>query len=60
MTVFDPARHDIDEVLAYLDTVSPVEIGRVLAAERRGPARPEILGQFPMSLGGRPQQTGEV
>lgn len=53
--MFDPREHDTAQVLDYLTSVDPREIGRVLAAERRGAARPEILGQFPTSLGGRPQ-----
>lgn len=57
MTRFDPAAHNVVEVLAYLDAVqdSPREVGRVLAAERIGLARPEILTQFSPQAGGRPQ-----
>lgn len=51
---FDPSEHDVIAVLAYLVTAEPVEIGRVLAAERRGLARDDILTRFPVSLGGRP------
>ncbi|MGW4090033.1 hypothetical protein [Nocardia sp. NPDC004750] len=54
MARFDPAEHDATAVLVYLDTAEPREIGRVLAAERFGLARPEILSRFPASLGGRP------
>lgn len=50
----DPTAHTVAEVLAYLASAEPAEVGRVLAVERRGLARPEILSQFPPSLGGRP------
>ena len=50
---FDPSEHSPEEVLALLADAEPRDIGRVLAAERRGLARPEILSQFPPSLGGR-------
>lgn len=51
--MFNPGEHTAAEVLAYLDGAYPALIGRVLAAERRGLARPEILSAFPQSLGGR-------
>lgn len=52
---FRPAEHTPDEVLAYLDdTADPVELGRVLAAERTGLARPEILARYSEPRGGRP------
>ncbi|MGY2019406.1 hypothetical protein [Nocardia gipuzkoensis] len=51
---FDPSTRSVAVVVIYLATASPQEIGRVLAAERRGLARPEILSRFPASLGGRP------
>lgn len=56
--MFDPATHSVEQVLDYLSTAAPREIGRVLAVERRGLARPEILSSFPPSLGGRPQLPG--
>lgn len=52
--MFDPRLRAVDEVLAYLATADAIEIGRVLAVERRGLARDEILSRFPASLGGRP------
>lgn len=56
----DPTAHTVTEVLAYLATADPIEVGRVLAVERRGLARPEILSAFPASLGGRPTPPREV
>ncbi|MBF6363219.1 hypothetical protein IU447_24180 [Nocardia farcinica] len=58
--MFDPAEHDIAAVLEHLATAGPREIGRVLAAERRGLARDEILARFPASLGGRPTPNMET
>lgn len=55
--MFDPSLHTVGEVLAYLADADPEEVGRVLALERRGRARMEILTQFPVSLGGRPPLT---
>lgn len=55
----DPTIHTAGEVLDYLADAAPREIGRVLARERRGLARPEILGRFPASLGGRPSEGGK-
>lgn len=57
---FDPAQHDSLDVLAYLLDAGPREIGRVLAAERRGRARDDILTQFPVALGGRPPTPKEL
>lgn len=53
---FRPADHTVAEVLAYLDQVDAdtVEVGRVLAAERTGLARPEILARYSERAGGRP------
>lgn len=52
---FRPAEHTVAEVLAYLDqTGDPIELGRVLAAERTGLARLEILARYSESRGGRP------
>jgi hypothetical protein len=54
-TRFRPAEHTPDEVLAYLNgTADPVEVGRVLAAERTGLARSEILARYSEYRGGRP------
>lgn len=53
--MFDPRLHTAAQVLDYLADADPREIGRVLAAERRGLARAQILTAFPPSLGGRPQ-----
>ena len=53
--MFDPATHSVEQVLDYLTVADPIETGRVLARERRGHGRPEILTAFPPSLGGRPQ-----
>lgn len=55
MTVFDPRLHTAEQVADYLLGADDREIGRVLAAERRGLARPQILTAYPPSLGGRPQ-----
>lgn len=52
--MFDPATHSVEQVLDYLTVADPIETGRVLARERRGLARDEILTRFPASLGGRP------
>lgn len=57
---FDPSMYSAEEVLALLVDADPRDIGRVLAAERRGLARPEILSQFPISLGGRPSLPGKA
>ncbi|MDX3019865.1 hypothetical protein [Streptomyces acidiscabies] len=41
---FEPAKHDVPEVLAYLDTITDeTEIARVLEAEKVGKARKTIL-----------------
>ncbi|MGW3572182.1 hypothetical protein ACWDSL_51470 [Streptomyces sp. NPDC000941] len=40
---FDPAKHSVKEVLAYLDTADPDEAERVIAAEQAGEARKTIL-----------------
>lgn len=53
---FDPRLHTALEVIDYLSNALPTEVGRVLAAERRGLARREILTRFPASLGGRPPE----
>lgn len=55
-TRFRPAEHTVAEVLAYLAEVDAddVEVGRVLAAERTGLARPEILARYSEIRGGRP------
>lgn len=52
--MFDPTGHSIVEVLDYLVDADADEIGRVLAVERRGLARMQILTSVPVSLGGRP------
>ncbi|WP_330253148.1 hypothetical protein OG874_00585 [Nocardia sp. NBC_00565] len=57
---FDPGDYSSEEVLALLADAEPCEIGRVLAAERRGLARPAVLSQFPPSLGGRTLPTGKA
>lgn len=51
--MFQPRNHSVVEVLTYLAEVDTVEAGRVLAAERTGLARMEILAQFAPSEGGR-------
>ncbi len=56
----DPTAHTVAEVLAYLAAAEPAEVGRVLAVERRGLARDEILTRFPPSLGGRPPTPKEA
>lgn len=58
--MFDPSEHTIAEVLTYLADADPVETGRVLAAERRGLARMQILTAVPVSLGGRPPTPKEA
>lgn len=59
--MFLPHQHTAAEVLDYLTTVAAdtVEVGRVLACERIGLARPEILAAFTAAEGGRPQLEGE-
>lgn len=52
--MFNPSERSIVEVLDYLVDADTVEIGRVLALERRGLARMQILTAVPVSLGGRP------
>lgn len=39
---FDPAEHNVDDVLAHLATVDDAERERVLAAEQAGKARTTI------------------
>ena len=43
--LFDPSAHTVDEVNTYLATADPVEVERVLEAERAGKARIGILGK---------------
>ncbi|MGW6121512.1 hypothetical protein ACWFRF_20895 [Nocardia sp. NPDC055165] len=52
--MFDPTEHSIAQVLDYLVDADAVETGRVLALERKGLARMQILTAVPVSLGGRP------
>ncbi|RBO82062.1 hypothetical protein [Nocardia puris] len=52
-TRFDPRYHTAAEVLAYLATADPREVGRVLAAERTGRGRAAILSRFREQRGGR-------
>lgn len=47
---FDPAQHDTPAVAAYLAATSPRERKRVLALERRGRARRELLRDAPGAL----------
>jgi hypothetical protein len=42
---FDPSRHTVDEVSAYLSQADEAEKERVLAAERAGKARKSIVGE---------------
>lgn len=58
--MFRPADHSVTEVLAYLAGADPLEVGRVLAAERTGLARMEILSAFATSLGGRQLPEEEI
>lgn len=41
---YDPAEHSVSAVVAYLAAAGPRESRRVLALERRGKARRELLG----------------
>lgn len=54
--MFRPSDHSVTDVLNYLSQVSedPAEVGRVLASERTGLARPEILTRYRLEAGGRP------
>lgn len=41
---FDPDKHNVADVLAYLESAEPAESERVRAAEKAGQARKGILG----------------
>ncbi len=41
---FDPAAHTLEEVLEHIRTASVDEEARVVAAEKTGLGRPEIVG----------------
>lgn len=41
---YDPAEHNVDEVLEHLEDVHPDEVARILAAEEAGQGRKTILG----------------
>lgn len=43
--VFNPAKHSIAEVLAYVEA-NPAEIGAVVIAERAGKARASLLAKL--------------
>lgn len=45
--VFDPAGHDVNDVLEYLQTADADEVDRVLKAESDGKARKTILSFTP-------------
>lgn len=42
--IFDPADHNVEDVLAHLEKADDDERDRVLAAERAGKARKGVLG----------------
>lgn len=56
---YDPQYFTADQVLAHLDGAEALEVGLILARERRGLARAEILSKFPAALGGRPNMLEE-
>lgn len=56
---YEPRYFTAEQVLAYLTAAPAVEVGLVLARERRGLARAEILSKFPAALGGRPNMLEE-
>lgn len=48
---FDPAEHNVDDVVAHLASAGPGERDRVLAAERTGKARAGVLNSSPADAG---------